>query len=184
VLIVGLAALGMWLYQRAGAKQPVLVVTRQVPAGHVVHRGDLSTVSVAGAVTAVAAGHVDSVVGETAAVDLLPNMLLQRSMLTMGSPITAGQVKVGVAVKPGQLPADGLAAGDRVEVLQVPSKDATGPASPPQVVTAVAVVFSTAADPSATGGTVLSLLVPRSAAPAVAAASAAGQIALIQVPRQ
>ncbi len=122
----------------------MLVVAREVPAGHVVARADLTTVSVAGPVTAVAAGHIDSVVGQTAAVDLLPNMLVQRSMLTRGSPIGAGQVKVGVAVKPGQSPADGLAAGDRVEVLQVPAKDATGPAAAPQVLTDAAVVFSAA----------------------------------------
>jgi hypothetical protein len=183
-LIVGLAVLGMYLYQQAGAKTPVLVVAREVPAGHVVARADLSTVSVAGPVTAVAAGHIDSVVGQTAAVDLLPNMLVQRSMLTRGGPIGAGQVKVGVAVKPGQSPADGLAAGDRVEVLQVPAKDATGPAAAPQVLTDAAVVFSAAADPSTTGGTVLSLLLPRAVAPLVAAASAAGQIALVQVPPQ
>ena len=183
-LIVGLAALGMYLYQQAGAKTPVLVVAREVPAGHVVARADLTAVSVAGPVTAVAAGHIDSVVGQTAAVDLLPNMLMQRSMLTGGGPIGAGQVKVGVAVKPGQSPADGLAAGDRVEVLQVPAKDATGPAAAPQVLTDAAEVFSAAADPSTTGGTVLSLLLPRAVAPLVAAASAAGQIALVQVPPQ
>jgi flagella basal body P-ring formation protein FlgA len=85
-LIVGLAALGMYLYQQAGAKTPVLVVAREVPAGHVVARADLTAVSVAGPVTAVAAGHIDSVVGQTAAVDLLPNMLVQRSMLTRGRP--------------------------------------------------------------------------------------------------
>jgi hypothetical protein len=149
-----------------------------------VQRADLSTVSVAGAVTAVAAAHVDSVVGQTAAVDLLPNMLVQRSMLTQGSAIAAGQVKVGVALKPGQSPADGLSPGDRVEVLQVPAKDATGAAEAPQVLTDSATVFSSAADPSTSGGTVLSLLLPRGVAPLVAAASGAGQIALVQVPAQ
>jgi hypothetical protein len=184
VLIVGLAAVGMYLYQQAGSKIPVLVVAREVPAGHVVARADLSTVSVAGPVTAVAAGHIDSVVGEIAAVDLLPNMLLQRSMLTRSSPIAGGQVKVGVAVKPGQAPAEGLSAGDRVEVLQVPVKDATGGGSAPQVLTDAAVVFSAEPDPSTTGSVVLSLLLPRSVAPLVSAASAGGQIALVQVPPQ
>jgi flagella basal body P-ring formation protein FlgA len=184
VLIVGLAAFGMYLYQRAGAKVPVLVMAREVPAGHVVERADLSTVSVAGAVTAVAASHIDSVVGETAAVDLLPNMLVQRSMLTHGSAIATGQVEVGVAIKPGQAPAEGLSPGNRVEVLQVPAKDATGPGNTPQVLSPSAVIFSVAGDPSTTGGTVLSLLVPQSVAPLVAAASANGQIALVQVPPQ
>ena len=184
VLIVGLAALGMYFYDQAGSKSPVLMMAREVPAGHVVQRADLTTVSVAGAVTAVSASHVDSVIGEIAAVDLLPNMLVQRSMLSQGSAIAADQVKVGVALKAGQSPADGLSPGDRVEVLQVPAKDATGPAQAPTVLTDAATVFSSAADPSTSGGTVLSLLLPRGVAPLVAAASGAGQIALVQVPPQ
>jgi hypothetical protein len=184
VLIVGLAAFGMYLYQRAGSKTPVLVMAREVPAGHVVERADLSTVSVAGGVTAVAASHIDTVVGETAAVDLLPNMLVQRSMLTRGNAIAPGQVEVGVAVTPGQAPAEGLSPGNRVEILEVPAKDAAGPATAPQVLSGSAVIFSAVGDPSTTGGTVLSLLVPQAVAPLVAAASANGQIALVQVPPQ
>ena len=99
-LIVGLAALGMHLYQQAGSKTPVLVVAWEVPAGHVVARADLSTVSVAGPVTAVAAGHIDSGGpdggGGSAAEHVGAAVDADR-----GSPIGAGQVKVGVAASRG-----------------------------------------------------------------------------------
>jgi Flp pilus assembly protein CpaB len=181
ILVVGLAALGGYFYQQAGSKTPVVVVVHDIPVGHMIERSDLSTVDVAGSVTAIAGDHIDSVVGKTAAVELLPNTLLQRSMVSTSSPITAGRVKVGVAVKPGQIPADGLNPGDRVEVLQLPTKDAGGQVGTPQVLTDSAEVFSTAPDPSNSGGTLLSLMVPASAAANVAAASGSGQIALLQV---
>lgn len=79
-VVLALAAVGAWLYDQAGAKTPVVVVVADVPAGHVVERSDVSTVDVAGAITAVAGGHLEAVVGQTAAVHLLPNTLLQRSI--------------------------------------------------------------------------------------------------------
>ena len=183
-LIVTLAATGAWLYQQAGQKTAVVVVVARVPAGHPVSRADLSMVDVAGAVTAVSAAHLDSVVGQNAAVDLLPGMLLQRSMLTSADPLSAGQAEVGVALSGGRVPADGLAPGDTVTALRVPS-GATGggaAAEPPGVVlVAKARVFSSRPDPAQAGGTLVTLIVPAERAPAVAAASAAAAIALVRV---
>ena len=110
-LVVGLAALGGYFYTVAGSKTPVVVVVKEIPAGHVVTREDLSTVDVAGGVTAVAAANIGSVLGQTATVTLLPNTLLQRSMVTDGPPLAADEAQVGVEVVGGQLPADGLVAG-------------------------------------------------------------------------
>jgi hypothetical protein len=182
-LVVGCGALGGYLYSRAGQKTGVVVVVRDVPAGHVIARSDLSTVSVAGDVTAIGAGHVDTVVGQTAAVELLPNTLLQRSMVTSVPGLSADQAKVGVEVKPGQIPADGLSDGAAVEVLQLPSKDGAGGAvqQAPVVLAQVATVYSSAADPSQSGGTLLTLVVPKASAAPIAAASNAGGIALVQV---
>jgi SAF domain len=181
-LVVGLAALGAYWYSRAGQKTAVVVVVRDVPAGHVIERSDLSTANVAGDVTAIGASHLDSVLGQTAAVELLPNTLLQRSMVTSSRGLSPDQAKVGVEVKPGQIPADGLPDGASVEVLQLPSKDAAGSGQqPPAVLAQQATVYSSAADPSQSGGTLLTLVVPKSSAAAIAAASNAGAIALVQV---
>jgi SAF domain len=182
-LVVGLAALGAYWYSKAGQKTAVVVVVRDVPAGHVIERSDLSTANVAGEVTAIGASHIDSVVGQTAAVELLPNTLLQRSMVTSARGLSPDQAKVGVEVKPGQIPADGLPDGASVEVLQLPSKDAAGGSGqqPPVVLAQQVTVYSSAADPSQSGGTLLTLVVPKSSAAAIAAASNAGAIALVQV---
>ncbi len=179
-LVVGFAALGGYLYSQAGAKTPVVMVAADVPAGHVIKREDLSTVAVAGGVTAIAGDHLDSVVGQVAAVHLLPNMLLQRSMFSAGSGLPPSQAQVGVAVKGGQLPADGLNPGDVVEVIQVPGAGAAR-GDQPQVLVAKAVVFASRDDPSQSGGALLTLVVPLTQVTSVAAANGAGQIALARV---
>lgn len=184
VLIVGLGALGAYFYAKAGEKTPVVVVTRDVPAGHRIAREDLSTVNVAGGVTAIAGSHLDSVVGQVAAVELLPNTLLQRSMVTSASPLPPGSSMVGVELKPGQLPAAGVSDGARVQVLQLPNTNTTSAASSPQNATVLATaarVYDSASDPSQTGGSLVTLIVPSEDAAPIAAASSAGLVALVQV---
>ena len=188
LLVVGLAATGAYWYSKAGAKSPVVVVTQRVPAGHVITRSDLSTVDVAGSVAAIDGRYLEDLVGRTATVDLLPGTLLQQSMETTAAALPPGLVRVGVAVKPGQLPAEGVSPGGKVAVLQVPAKDtvsaaagASSAGSSATVLTPAATVFGAAADPSQPGGTVVTLLVPQSAMTAVAAASSQGLVALIGV---
>lgn len=189
VLVVGLMVLFGYLYLQAGKKVPVVVVTTDVPAGHTISRADLSTVAVAGSVTAIAGGNLASVVGQTAAVELLPHTLLQRAMVTSGPTIAAGQAQVGVQARPGQIPADGLHIGDTVEVLALPDKTAggtstaTGAGSGATVLVRSATVFASAADPSQSGGTLLTLDAPTGSAAAIAAASNAGLIALVRTGR-
>lgn len=184
VLIVGLAALGAYFYTQAGKKVPVVLVVHDIAAGHPIGRSDLSTVDVAGAVTAIGGANMNSVVGQTAAVPLLANTLLQRSMVSSAPALSAGQARVGIRVKPGQIPADGLNPGDTVEILQLPGKDPTAGASAAAVVLAEgAPVFSSAADSSQTGGSLLTVVVPTSRAAGIAAASNAGLIALVAVGR-
>ena len=179
-LVVAFAAIGAWLYSSAGAKTAVVVVVRQVPAGHVIARTDLTTVAVAGAVTAVSGQNLDSVVGQLAAVPLLPNMLLQRSMITTEPALTPTMAQVGVAVRSGQIPADGLAPGDAVTVVELPPTGAPESASA-SVLVGWATVFAVRDDPALAGGTLLTLMVPAERAVAVAAASGAGRAALIRV---
>jgi len=183
VLIVGLGALGAYFYTKAGQKTPVVVVTKDVPAGHRIERSDLSTVNVAGGVTAIGGSHLDSVVGEVAAVELLPGTLLQRAMVTSASPLPGGSSMVGVELKPGQLPAGGINDGAKVEVLQLPNKNSTSAAAPQNatVLATAATVYQSESDPSQTGGTLVTLIVPSDNAPAIAAASSSGLVALVQV---
>jgi hypothetical protein len=180
MLIVGLAALGYWLYARAGAKVPVLVAARTIPAGHVITSADLTTVDVAGAVTAVAGGHRAEVVGHTAAVTIVARTPVQLAMLSSQPPLPSSQALVGVAEAPGQVPSSGLAPGDVVEVLRLPAKTA-GVSSLPSPVMATAAVFDVQANPAVAGGELLTLLAPKTAAAPITAASDAGLVALVKV---
>ena len=163
----------------------MVTVIRAIPKGHVVTAADLATVDVAGGVVAVAGDHLASVVGETATVDLLPGTLLQRSMVTDGPSLAAGSAKVGVQLTGGQIPADGLAPGDTVEVLALPAKGSPAAAGVAAATATVlvpkATVFSTRPDPSSAAGTLVTLTVPASAAAAIAAASGDNLVALVQV---
>ena len=188
-MIVALAAVGAWLYAQAGAKTPVVVVVGDVPSGHVIGREDLSTVALAGGITAVAGSHLDSIVGQTAVVHLLPGTVLQRSMVTSAAPLRAGQAAVGIAVKGGQVLADGVAAGDTVAVLRIPTAAAantstttTGGQDTGRVLVARATVYSSRPDPAQAGGTLVTVIVPVEVYVEVAAAGGAGQVALVQVP--
>ncbi len=185
VLIVGLGVLGGVAYEAAGSKQPVVTVVREIPKGHVVTAADLSTVDVSGGVVAVAGDHLASVLGETATVDLLPGTLLQRSMVSAGPSLAGGMAQGGVAVTGGQVPADGLASGDTVEVLALPAKGAvTAAGAAPTTATvlaAKATVFSSRPDPSSASGTLVTLTVPASAAAGIATASGDSLVALVQV---
>ena len=180
VLIVGLGAVGGWLYTQAGAKASVVAVAADVPAGHLITRADLTIVEVAGQVTAIAAGNIGTVVGQPAAVHLLPGMLLQRSMVAAGVQIPAGMVRVGVAVKPGQLPADGLTPGDVVTVLGLPR--AVTDETTTAVLASGVQVFSAVPDPAIQGGFLVTLTVTSQVAPAIAAAGNAGLVAMVQEP--
>ena len=182
LLVIGLAAVFGYLYSTAGQKVPVVIVTARVAPGEVIGRSDLSTVDVAGDITAIAGANLDSVVGQRAAVGLLPDTVLQRSMVTDVDPTPAGVVQVGVAVRGGQIPADGLVPGDTVQVLRLPPATGTGAPVIPDVVVAEATVFAAVPDPVQAGATLLTLLVPAADAPAVAGASGAGAAALVKVP--
>ena len=98
-----------------------------------------------------------------------------------------GAVAVGVSLAPGRMPASGLRAGDRVQVVDV--KDGVG------VVLVENATVSSAPDTTSssgafgggsTGGSgsvVATLIVPPSSAPGVAASSAANRIAVVLLRR-
>ncbi len=192
IVVLGMGAVFGWLYTTAGEKTPVVVMAREVPVGQVIERADLSTVDVAGSVTAIAGANLSSAVGQRAAVGLIPGTLLQRGMLTSADPIPAGQVQVGVALKAGQLPADGVNAGDKVAVVRLGGTAASGTApnagqasSEPAAAVVLAdgaTVYSVRADPTQTGGSLVTLVVTPEQGLAIAQAGNAGNAALIKVP--
>jgi len=186
VVVCALVFAEGWL--AAGHRQPVLALAQPVAAGQVITAADLETVrvSAAGPVSLVPASRQAEVVGSTAAASLPAGTLLAGSDIGTPPPVK-GQVRLGLALKPGAYPPD-LAAGQDVDVLATPAAAASGSSSSGAasaalpVGEAVVLSVSPAAASSGSGDTVVEIQVPADAMPQVAAANAAGQIALATIP--
>lgn len=182
LLIVGFALTGALLVSSAGGKTEVLVAAGPVPAGHVITGDDVRATSVAGDVRAIAASDVSTVVGRTAAVDLVPGQLLNRDMLTAAAVPAAGQAMVGLALAPGRFPADGLRPGDRVHAVAVPAATGGGEGADSPRVLAIGDVYAVRADATSAADTLITVVVPSPAAGRLSAHAVAGQVSLIKVP--
>jgi len=189
VLIVVCALVFAEGWLAAGNRQPVLALSQPVAAGQVITAADLETVrvSAAGPVSLVPASRQAEVAGSTAAVSMPAGSLLTGSDIGTPPPVK-GQVRLGLALKPGQYPPD-LAAGQDVDVLATPASGTAGSSSSSgsagaalPVGEAVVLSVSLASAASGSGDTVVEIQVPVDAMPQVAAANAAGQIALATIP--
>ena len=188
VVVCALVFAEGWL--QAGNRQPVLALARPVAAGQVITAADLEVVrvSAAGPLSLVPASRQGEVAGSTAAASMPAGSLLTGS--DIGTPPPGkGQVRLGVAVKPGQYPPD-LAAGQDVDVLATPASGTSGSSSSGPGRTgaalpagqAVVLSVSPASAAGGSGDTVVELEVSQDAMPQVAAVSATGQIALAAIP--
>lgn len=182
LLIVGFALTGGLLVSGAGGKTEVLVAAGSVPTGHVLTAGDVRETSIAGDVRAIRAGDLATVLGQSAAVGLVPGQLLNRDMLTTATVPAPDQALIGLSLAPGQFPADGMAVGDQVLAVMIP---AAGGSPADASVTARALttaeVFGLRSDPSSGGDTLVTLLLPLKMANQVLAHSAVGRIGLVKV---
>ena len=187
VVVCALVFAEGWL--AAGHRQPVLALAQPVAAGQVITAADLETVrvSAAGPVSLVPASRQAEVVGSTAAASLPAGTLLAGSDIGTPPPLK-GQVRLGLALKPGAYPPD-LAAGQDVDVLATPASGTASSSSGPgsasaalPVGQAVVLSVSPASAAGGSGETVVELQVSQDAMPQVAAANAAGQIALATIP--
>jgi hypothetical protein len=182
----------------SGAKHQVLTIRRAVPAGRMITSADLGSVSISTTpgLASMPVSERGSVVGSRAAVDLLPGTLVTSAELTGTAIPAAGQSLVGVAFKPGMLPARDLQRGDRVELITVPtgagspatggagnsSTGTAGVSGPAAAVSRVAVVDAEGA--AAQDGTVIvDVVVPADEAPGVVADSTGGRLSLVLLPR-
>ena len=122
LILATLASLGAtYFVRRAGTPQSTLVLVRAVGAGQVINRSDLGVVKLTGAeqLGTLSPEQSTEVVGRRAAADLPANSLLNRADITAALAPRAGDNLVGVALKPGQMPVSGIAAGDIVRARAV-----------------------------------------------------------------
>ena len=176
------------LVGRAGDRVEVLAVARAVPVGQTIGEADVAVARVAAdpALHPVPVSRRAEVVGRTAAVELRPGTLLTGEEVTDAVVPAAGEQVVGVAARPGQLPARGLRAGDRVLVVPVPGDQArggaatTGDVGPVGEPAPARVVQVGPAD--ADGAVTVDVVVGEAVGPRVAALASTGRIALVLQP--
>ncbi len=172
------------IYQRADHQVPVVMVTRPVPAGAVISAGDLSSTSVTlgSGIAVIPASQLRQAVGEVAAVGLPPATLLSPAELTSSRSPAPGVELVPAAVRPAELPATGLATGDRVLVVPTPGvqgQPGSLGAAPSLAGPVPAVIEAATSVPDSEGFDVVDLLVSDADAVAVASQVSTGQFALV-----
>ncbi len=102
---------------------------------------------------------------------------LQRSFVAPAGAIPGpAQALVGLALKPGQLPSGGLAVGEQVRVVALPTNAQGSPASPVALVTTTVWYLQ---GPDSSGNTLATVIVPAGLATRLAGYAAQGQIALV-----
>lgn len=163
LLIVGGAAIAGLLALRLDSREPVLVLTKDVPAGTEITTEVLGTTRVASeGLRIIAEKDARDILGTYARTALTAGQLLDPSVLTTADPVGPDQVKVGILLKAGQVP-PGLTSGDEVRIVRL--GDGTAPVRP----LAVGLILFTDAgeDGGLSGGgtsTNATVLVPEAAA--------------------
>lgn len=176
VFAIALAGLlAILVYGNVGQRHAVLAVVKTVDPGQVITDADLAVVRVAtdADVRTVASTQRSTIVGQRAAVRLLPGSLLTPDAVTRGSVVADGFSIIGAVVKSGQYPL-GLRSGDAVQVVVV------GGAAGDRPVGATIVAVSSN---GTGGGTSISLAVPQEAATRLAVAGAESRLLLMVPPR-
>ena len=174
VVLIGLGAIGALVL--AGQQAPraaVLVWANDVTRGQVVEASDLKVASIDTdtPVDVVDVAAVADVVGRSVALDANAGGFVSGSLLKVGSVIPPDSVVVGLRLGAGRYPVSTLAVGDIVDVLT------TEPLigwDDPVVVSGVEVFDVLWLGGGEGSEALVSLLVPRTAAPRVVAATAAG----------
>ncbi|MEV0529399.1 RcpC/CpaB family pilus assembly protein [Streptomyces sp. NPDC050439] len=200
VLLILIGALGATvLVLRAGDRIEVVKVTEEIPAGESVVRDKNVTsvmVSADSGINYVKWSQLGQLSKLKATNTIPKGAVAVGEMFSGKSGLPAGKSAVGVSLKEGQYPADGLKAGDSVDVYQV-GDDASGGSSGDKgtggsagtsagdspIVSAARV--SSVADKSdatvSTGALGITLLVDSADAAAVTRAASAGAVSLVQV---
>jgi hypothetical protein len=173
-------AAGHFTAPRPPGSRFLLVTSVPLPAGARLTSADLSVVTVRtgdrpppGALGSALAGTVTGLVTRIA---VPRGTFLSRSLLARSGAVPGpGQALVGLALKPGQVPAGGLADGQQVLIVLLPANSSGVPLEP------VPLIRSSVWDESSSLGTTqATVVVPADRAVRLAGYAAAGQVALVQ----
>jgi hypothetical protein len=119
LLIVGGAALAGLLAVRMDTREPVLVVSRQIPVGTRITRDMLESRNVSGdGVKYIPTDQADKILKLYARTTIYPGQLLDADLLRTSPPLADDQAQVGVPLTSGKYPPD-LRSGDAVRLLRI-----------------------------------------------------------------
>ena len=185
MLVVVLGGLvSMWAVSSYAHRDRVLVIAQNISVGHTITVDDLAgaDLTVDPRVAAFTVEQQDQVIGKVALVDLAKGTLINPSQVGQSQVLTAGQVLVPLQLKPGQLPAVGVAPGQRVLLVATPvDTGQPAPVGGPTDPIEATVSESGAPDPS-TGVIVVDVRVPQHVGVALARMAASGNVTVVVLP--
>jgi Flp pilus assembly protein CpaB len=183
LLIVGGAAISGLVMLRSDDRTPVLVFARGIATGQEITDADLAVARVAADnLQLVPAERKNDIIGQYASVSAPAGTPVGAGMLRTEGLLAKDNVAVGLALKPGHLPANGVQLGDRVDIVLVPTTNSQPTSSQPRVLVDDARVSGYRPDQSS-ATTLVTVVVPRGKAPEVAGAGAVGAVSLVLVSR-
>jgi flagella basal body P-ring formation protein FlgA len=165
-----------FLYTSASHTEQVLVVAHDLQRGQVITATDLTTIGIAHTpqTQGIPAADSTGVVGKTATVDLPRGSLLTGRSFAGSLSVPSGRALVGLALKPSQLPAQPLVAGDHVVIVPVAADRRPAPVTTDTV---TGTVSDTAGD-KASGATIIDVYVSQTIAADLTSRAASGTVAI------
>ncbi|WP_421740711.1 SAF domain-containing protein [Cellulomonas sp.] len=184
VAMVALGALAVaWLVSSAGQRTDVVVMARDVAYGSTIVAGDLGTtaVSVDPTVRLVQADDASTLVGQVAATNLARGSLVEPADVTQMGVVGPDEVLVPLPLSADRVPAGGLAAGDRLLVVDAPPLGADPATGAPESFQARVV---RAGPPDINGLVMVDVVAAAADGPALATRAATGRFAIVVQPAQ
>jgi Flp pilus assembly protein CpaB len=184
LLILGGAAISGLVMLRTDERTPVLVFARDIATGQEITPTDLAVTRVAADnLRLVPADQKNEIIGRYAGVSVPAGTPVGPGMLRTEGLLAKDNVAVGLALKPGHLPANGVQLGDRVDIVLVPTTNSQPSGNRTQDVLVRDARVSGYRPDQASATTLVTVVVPRSKGPDVAGAGAIGAISLVLVSR-
>ncbi len=185
VLVVALGGLvSMWAVSSYAHRDRVLVISQNVAVGHTITVDDLAgaDLTLDPRVTAFTVEQQSEVIGKVALVDLAKGTLVNPSQVGQSQSLTAGQVLVPLQLKPGQLPAVGVAPGQRVLLVDTPVNTGQGAQGGAAADPIEATVAESGEPDVATAVTVVDVRVPQAVGASLARMAASGNVTVVVLP--
>lgn len=182
LLMVGCGLGAAALVLSSDGSVTVVAAARDIPAGTVITAADLTAAELSGSgLAAIPGANAGSLLGQTVLGPVPKGTLLNAGLVAKQPTLAAGSVAVGLALKPGQLPAEELGTGRLVQVYRLDKdppagQNATGGTA---LVDRSPVLSVT---PGTGGGVLVTVAVRTEDAVAVSAASSAGLVAIGLLP--